>query len=1597
VGSKYKRYAAVTLALTKGGAGTPTKALIDSGNEWRTVISDTLAARLGFRRKDLKKLSVSPVGTARKGTNLQILGEIPTVLFMQFTAAPRLQPLMIRPAVVEGLAMECNISGPFLKGHEIDHLHTKDALKKEGCLIPLMAPIQAPRRHVYAAGSCVLEPWSCATVPLRVGGIGDPTEGGTYDGLLSTPHLRQWGLEIAGASKGQAVLYNPTRRMKILRNNSRIGTIGDVPDGKKALKGPDETKRSLEQELRDVLKHDDSALSTPQEVEAAYQLLLDHIDVFSADGEFGHTSLIKHSIHTGAIVPVKSRNRPISPTMIDDLKNQVNEWLRHGVIEPSTSPWSSALVAAKKKNGKTRWCVDYRALNEATTKDAYPMPLIEENLVQLSKSRIFSSVDGSGAFHVVDLDDDAKPKTAFSTPWGLYQFKRMPFGLCNAPATYSRLMHIVLRQIPTEQALSYLDDTLVHSVDFPQHCENLRRVLVAHREAGLKLQPSKCHFFLKEVEYLGHMVSERGMRIVPGYTEVVRKWPLPQTVTEMRAFLGKVGYYRRFIKDYGAIARPLSEATKEENLDGKKIRMTDEIKAAHLKLRKALCEAPILAYPRFDGGPFIVDTDWSYDNRAIGGVLSQVQEGNERAICYGAKKLSSSQANYSATKGELFAIIYFLRHWRYYLQYRRFTLRTDHRALTWIRTMEAPTGMISRWLDTLANFDFEVVYRKGTAHGNADGLSRAPHAPPIDEAEPDEVIGSMGGRGGPSDPTPDPDPDLEEINTEDMMEEVSMEEVLSTTPDGPYLIPRTAEQWAKEQLRDRDLREAIALLRGQELPEPRARRHLAPRVRSLLDLVPLLYLDPGSGALRLKKEDDQPGVPIVPLHLEEPLARLAHELAGHRGVWASTYILHLQAYALSGAATMRRIVETCWPCQVKSGEQRPQRHTYRTVVSGFPFQRISIDFVGPLRPTKAGNTCILTVKDTFTKWVEAFPMRAARAEEAASLLIGEVFARYGYPDEVHSDRGTQFTGKIMRQLGDLIGYSITWTPTYHPQSNPVERAHRDLKAGLRAALETVGGQEWDLCLPQILFAFRCAPARGTGLSPFETLFGRLPNIPIGAIDPPPTSGRPLAEYVTKLRGRILDVHRWARDNLAKEVARQQRAYQAAQKEFEVGDLVWRYNPIPQKGGKFARSWTGPWEVAYKLSPVLYKLRDDVGNTPDDVVPIDRLKSYYPAPNHGEYLPSRQARSPTALLDLTLLPRPSADPQHNRDESDSDDWHTDSEDDEDDPPGNPPAAHAPPVPGVPQANGVPHFHGGYPDELPAAGNVGRGGDPAGGGARGGPRGGRHHVIAGRLTATGTARDLYEQRTRRANGGQGRHEVDPTPYHEGADTTPRGLVRTGAQARTGESSAGRTPGWRALHPKGRDRRSTSGAHEGPDDGQGTRWRHQPVDFYTYDADDSAPEAGDRHSPPGTLLGPGGRPKRRYLPAGANLQPDTGTGIQDGHRQPQPRGGRPHYVGPGVPDAARDGQDQPHPRRGRPPTLSAKYGPGLPRNRRGRPRVSDKTVSFPIARGARTRVEKPYLRSDAARQRQGMRALRNVQREEALRRKKASRDPGDDSGSS
>jgi transposase InsO family protein len=364
----------------------------------------------------------------------------------------------------------------------------------------------------------------------------------------------------------------------------------------------------------------------------------------------------------------------------------------------------------------------------------------------------------------------------------------------------------------------------------------------------------------------------------------------------------------------------------------------------------------------------------------------------------------------------------------------------------------------------------------------------------------------------------------------------------------------------------------------------------------------VIYAEPHRGKQR----------PVVPFHLEVAFVRECHELIGHRGIEATAAIAGQSAYLLAGKAAVQHVLAACVPCQVKAGAPRPQRHTYATVKNGYPFQRISIDFVGPLPRTKKGHTMALTVKDPFSKWIEAFPLRRATAEAVAHHLEKDIFTRFGFPEEIHSDRGSQFTGELMTQLGQLLGVRTTVTPAYHPQSNPVERAHRDLKAGLRAALEEAGGQEWDEAIPQILLAFRIAPARGTAMSPFRVLFGRDPPLPIGVIEPAPAHTA-LVPYVEDLEKRMRVVHEWAAKNLAKEVRRQQMAYGAGGWTPKKGDKVWLYSPAAtaSTGRKLARPWTGPWGVESVISEVLYRIVDSRGRGVDAA--LDRLKPFYEPP------------------------------------------------------------------------------------------------------------------------------------------------------------------------------------------------------------------------------------------------------------------------------------------------------------------------------------------------------------------------------------------------
>jgi hypothetical protein len=476
---------------------------------------------------------------------------------------------------------------------------------------------------------------------------------------------------------------------------------------------------NLPDHLIDVFERSSKNLTLDQS-EAVKTLLREYGDIFSKDdSDLGRTGLVRHEISTGEAKPIKQPPRRLPIHQRSEAEQQIKDMLERRVIEESNSPWSSPIVLVKKKDGSTRFCVDYRRLNEVTHKDAYPLPKIDESLDGLSGSQWFSTLDLAAGYWQVEVDPNDRPKTAFTTGTGLFQFRVMPFGLCNAPSTFERLMENVLKGLQWDTCLIYLDDLIIHSVTFDNQICRLREVFDRLRMANLILKPKKCNLFCSEVSYLGHVVSNKGIHTDPTKIEAVKEWPVPNNLKEVRSFVGLCSYYRRFIKNFSKIARPLHKLTEVNQV----FTWSQECMDSFCSLQHSLISAPILAYPN-PVSRYILDTDAS--DFGIGAVLSQVQDGQERVIAYASKSLSRSERRYCVTRKELLAIVKFVKHFKHYLYGQRFLVRTDHGALRWLFNFKSPEGQVARWLETLSSFDFEIEHRAGRSHSNADGLSRRP-------------------------------------------------------------------------------------------------------------------------------------------------------------------------------------------------------------------------------------------------------------------------------------------------------------------------------------------------------------------------------------------------------------------------------------------------------------------------------------------------------------------------------------------------------------------------------------------------------------------------------------------------------------------------------------------------------------------------------------------------------------------------------------------------------------------------------------------------------------------------------------------------------
>ncbi|MCG8045676.1 MAG: reverse transcriptase, partial [Candidatus Thiodiazotropha endolucinida] len=481
----------------------------------------------------------------------------------------------------------------------------------------------------------------------------------------------------------------------------------------------DDTTGNVPKHLKDLYDRTITGMNNEQRQEVA-QLLCKYSNVFSeSDDDIGRTGIIKHKIPTGMNRPIKQQPRRIPVHMNKEVDEQIDKMLQEKIIQPSKSPWASCIVMVKKKDGSNRFCVDYRKLNDVTVKDSYPLPRIDESLDQLAGSKWFSCLDLNAGYWQVETDPQDREKTAFTSRKGLFEFNVMPYGLCNAPATFERLMESVLAGLHWQICLIYLDDVIVTGKTFQDMVNNLSQVFERFQQAGLKLKPRKCNIFAKQVEFLGHVISEAGIKTDPKKTDCVKKWPPPKNVHEVRAFLGLCGYYRKFVFRFSEIAKPLYKLTEKKT----PFSWTDECNQAFLTLKEKLVKAPILTHPDFTKY-FILHVDAS--DKTIGAVLSQKTETGECVIAYGSRTLSKSERRYCVTRKELLALVNFVKFFRHYLCGKQFLVRTDYGSLRWLMNFKNPEGQVARWIEFLSAFHMEIEHRPGRSHGNADGVSRIP-------------------------------------------------------------------------------------------------------------------------------------------------------------------------------------------------------------------------------------------------------------------------------------------------------------------------------------------------------------------------------------------------------------------------------------------------------------------------------------------------------------------------------------------------------------------------------------------------------------------------------------------------------------------------------------------------------------------------------------------------------------------------------------------------------------------------------------------------------------------------------------------------------
>jgi Reverse transcriptase (RNA-dependent DNA polymerase)/RNase H-like domain found in reverse transcriptase/Integrase zinc binding domain/Chromo (CHRromatin Organisation MOdifier) domain/Retroviral aspartyl protease len=843
-----------------------------------------------------------------------------------------------------------------------------------------------------------------------------------------------------------------------------------------------------------------------------------------------------------------------SPAEMQEMERQIADLLAKGYIEPSTSPYGAPVLFVKKpRSEELRLVIDYRMLNKITVKNKYPIPRVDDMMDALSGAKVFSTLDLRQAYHQIKLVDSDRPKTAFRTPLGHYQWVTLSMGLSNAPAVFQSVINDVFRPYLNKFVVVYLDDICVFSQNEEEHMQHLRLVLDRLKEFQLTAAWHKCHFFQEELLFVGHIVSRDGIKADPAKVQAVANYPRPQDVHQLRSFLGMTNYFRRYIEKYAQIVDPMTQLLRKDS----EFIWTDAHTQAFEAIKQKLISSPVLKLPDWRSEKhFDMVCDASY--KGLAGMLSQ----DGHPVAFESRKLHGAELNYSPTELEMLAVVHCVKLWRCYIEGRAVHVYTDHKPNTTFYSNPMLSRRQARWADELQSYNLHWHYKPGQQNHVADALSRHP----VDGAVVCSILASSGRR---------------LVLVASSKDDQTRHRAAQFSKTVPFLAKvkhgYTVDPWFAEGNNTKQL--------------------------TLVDGVYTL-----AGSIVVPNHADLRQQVLAECH-NTPYS-------GHPGRDKTLQVVKHMFWWPSMAADVAEFVRTCPSCQRnKVSTRAPAGLLQPLPIPGEPWQSVSMDLVTDLPMSEAGHDSIVVFVDRLTKMVHLAPCKKADgAKQIAKLFIDHVFQYHGMPQHMVTDRDPRFTSDFWQQVFQQLGTTQSLSSAYHPQTDGnTERVNRVMEDMLRHFV-AADQSNWEALLPMVAFAINGSHHDSIQTSPFMLNFGRMPRAPMqAALKVAGSQGK--APGATQFVAELAEAQRKAKTCL--EAAQQRQKAYADQKRRDVELKVGQQVLLSTKNltlrmvgsAKLLPKFIGPFNIISKINPVAYRLELPDSLPVHNVFHVSLLKEY----------------------------------------------------------------------------------------------------------------------------------------------------------------------------------------------------------------------------------------------------------------------------------------------------------------------------------------------------------------------------------------------------